>query len=84
MPVRKDPDDPISLLLTPPPDESPEERAIRLEKEADARRVSDAIDEQIKRDHAALKKQNILKMLILGQSESGRSLWYMHPFCGRG
>ena len=76
MPVRKDTDDPLSLLLTPPPDETLDERAIRLEKETEARRISDEIDEQIRRDHVALKKQNVLKMLLLGQSESGRSLWY--------
>ncbi|KAF7798126.1 hypothetical protein EIP86_009341 [Pleurotus ostreatoroseus] len=70
MPVRREGDDPISLLLAPPPDETDEERALRLQREAEARRISDEIDEQIKKEYAALKKQNVLKMLLLGQSES--------------
>ena len=72
MPVRREGDDPISLLLAPPPDETDEERVLWLQREAEARRISDEIDEQIKKDYAALKKQNVLKMLLLGQSESGR------------
>lgn len=74
MPVRREVDDPITLLLTPPPNETSEERAIRLDKETEARRISDEIDEQIRKEHAALKKHNVLKMLLLGQSESGGSL----------
>lgn len=65
--------DPISLLLTPPLNETSEQAALRLAKEAEARRISDEIDRAIQQEREALKNQNVLKMLILGQSESGKS-----------
>jgi guanine nucleotide-binding protein alpha-1 subunit len=64
-------DDPLSVLLLPPANETPEQRATRVKKEADARRISDEIDETIKQERAALKKSPALRMLLLGQSESG-------------
>ena len=66
--------DPISRALLPPEDESPTEREKRLKQEQEAKKVSDSIDEQILKEKAALKKQkNIVKILLLGQSESGKS-----------
>ncbi|EJD04660.1 G-alpha-domain-containing protein [Fomitiporia mediterranea MF3/22] len=66
--------DPLARALLPPEDESPTERDSRLEREERARRVNDAIDEQIRRDKAELKRQkNMIKVLLLGQSESGKS-----------
>lgn len=42
--------------------------------EAEAKKVSDAIDEQIRQEKALLKKQKPdVKVLLLGQSESGKS-----------
>lgn len=73
MPVRVSTDDPISLLLSPPPNETSEEAALRIAKEAEARRISDEIDRKIQAERDALKSQNVLKMLLLGQSESGKS-----------
>lgn len=67
-------DDPITLLLTPPADETTEERILRLQKEADARRVSAHIDEVIEQERDALKNLDTLKMLLLGQSGSGTCL----------
>ena len=64
-------EDPITLLLTPPIDETFEERELRLQREAEARSVSDGIDEVIRQERDALKRQNVLKMLLLGQSGSG-------------
>ena len=67
-----DPSDPFSQLMAPPPDETPTERTTREGREAEARRVSDKIDEGIKNDKLTLKKEkNIVKVLLLGQSESG-------------
>ncbi|KAI0692725.1 guanine nucleotide binding protein, alpha subunit [Cytidiella melzeri] len=74
MPVRVSTDDPISLLLSPPPNESTEETSIRLAKEAEARRISDEIDRNLQLERDALKNQNVLKMLLLGQSESGKKI----------
>lgn len=73
MPVRVSTDDPISLLLSPPPNETSEEAALRIAREAEARRISDEIDRNIQAERDALKNQNVLKMLLLGQSESGKS-----------
>jgi len=64
--------DPFAIFHTPPPNETAEERAARMEKEAEEKRVSDQIDEQLKEEHVALmRKKRIVRVLILGQSESG-------------
>jgi hypothetical protein len=70
MPAR-DPPDPLDALLRPPVDETPEEKVMRLAQEAEAERISQAIDEDIKRERALRKKKQIVKLLLLGQSESG-------------
>lgn len=64
--------DPISLALAPPPNESLAQRKLREAEEEQARRISLKIDEQIKVERAALKKnKDCVKVLVLGQSESG-------------
>lgn len=64
-------DDPLTRALAPPPGETPEEREVRLNAEAEAQRVSDQIDEALSKERAAMKKKKVMKMLLLGQSESG-------------
>ena len=73
MGVQKRPhdDDPLSRVLAPPPNETPEEKETRLRLEAEARQISDKIDEQLKAERAALKKNRPVKVPLLGQSESG-------------
>ncbi|KAH6909393.1 guanine nucleotide binding protein, alpha subunit [Coprinopsis sp. MPI-PUGE-AT-0042] len=76
MPVpasRKPNDDPLDEILKPPPDETPEQRAIRLEREAESKRISLAIDATIKEERQARRKKRIVRLLLLGQSESGKS-----------
>ncbi|KAI0342360.1 G-protein alpha subunit [Trametopsis cervina] len=73
MPVRVAADDPLSILLTPPMNETKEQAAMRLAKEAEALRISNEIDRRIQVERDALKNENVLKMLLLGQSESGKS-----------
>ena len=68
---RTDDDDPLTAALTPPQDETPEARAIRLSREEEARRVSQAIDESIRTERQMNKKHKIIRILLLGQSESG-------------
>lgn len=63
--------DPFACLLTPPLDETAEERMVRLREEEEARRVSNAIDEGIRQEQETMKNSNVLKMLLLGQSGSG-------------
>ena len=67
-----DPTDPLSIAIAPPADETPEQRRVREAKEEEARRVSLRIDEVLRADKAVMKKRKSgLKVLVLGQSESG-------------
>jgi guanine nucleotide-binding protein subunit alpha len=60
-------DDPLTLALQPPEDETPAERSLREHYEAEARRISDEIDEQIRREREAeKKKRRPVKLLLLG------------------
>ncbi|KIJ51433.1 hypothetical protein M422DRAFT_158478 [Sphaerobolus stellatus SS14] len=68
--------DPLAFAIRPPPYESSSEREIRLTKEAEARRVSERIDEEIRIDRERIKKSKAsgeVKLLLLGQAESGKS-----------
>jgi hypothetical protein len=64
-------DDPFNELLRPPPDETPEQREIRQAREEEAQKVSMAIDASIKTERQERKKKRIVRLLLLGQSESG-------------
>ena len=66
--------DPLDDFLRPPLNETDEERSIRLKTEEKAKRVSDAIDEAIRQERQAAKKRDIVRLLLLGQSESGATL----------
>ncbi|KAF7341976.1 G-protein alpha subunit [Mycena venus] len=66
--------DPFYEIMRPPPDETPAQMTARLKREADAQRISDNIDEDIKRDRAQQRKaRKELRILLLGQGESGKS-----------
>lgn len=70
--------DPFAEFLRPPLNETPSERATRRIREAEEKRISDAIDEQIRQERQILQKQKeLVKVLLLGQSESGE--WQMVP-----
>ncbi|KAJ7323002.1 guanine nucleotide binding protein, alpha subunit [Mycena albidolilacea] len=66
-------DDPLDAVLRPPPDETQEEAAVREAREMEARRVSAQIDADIKAERQARRKKRIVRLLLLGQSESGKS-----------
>jgi guanine nucleotide-binding protein subunit alpha len=67
-------DDPISAALKPPSTETDSERNVRLEFEAEAKRVSEQIDEDLREERERLKKKKgDVKLLLLGQAESGKS-----------
>ena len=66
--------DPLTRLMQPPRDESAEQKLAREQQEAEAKKISDMIDEDLKREKAALKKKQIVRVLLLGQAESGASL----------
>lgn len=65
--------DPLDEVLRPPIDETEQDRVIRQAQEAEARRVSQAIDDSIRAEKQAQKKKGIVRLLLLGQSESGMS-----------
>lgn len=48
--------DPFSALLRPPASETEHERVARLQREADAKRISDSIDEELKAERERLRK----------------------------
>jgi len=65
--------DPIARAIQPPENESPQAREERLKAEARAKKINDDIDEQIKQERNQLKKRKQVRVLLLGQSESGKS-----------
>ncbi|KAG2367170.1 guanine nucleotide binding protein, alpha subunit [Suillus spraguei] len=67
-------DDPLTRALAPPTYETPAERDERLAAELEAKRVSDAIDDELNKQRISDKKgPKAIKILLLGQSESGKS-----------
>lgn len=67
-------DDPFASALAPPVNETPEEREARLLAQAEAQKRSDAIDEELNRQRNVDKKApKCVRVLLLGQSESGKS-----------
>ncbi|KAG6885823.1 hypothetical protein C0993_009215 [Termitomyces sp. T159_Od127] len=66
--------DPLAAALLPPLDESPVQREVRIKAETEARRVSESIDEMIRKERAQKKRAKAdVNVLLLGQSESGKS-----------
>ena len=60
-------DDPFLQVRAPPPDESEEKRELRLRAEAEAKRISDAIDEGLQQQQRAEKRTPLpIKILLLG------------------
>ncbi|EAU83998.2 heterotrimeric G protein alpha subunit [Coprinopsis cinerea okayama7 len=71
------PSDPFYELMQPPPDETPAQATARQKRELDAQRINDRIDEEIKQERARAKKErNVIKLLLLGQSESDFRMRY--------
>lgn len=61
-------DDPLTRALAPPPGETPHQRAVRLQVAAEAKRISDLIDEELNRQRAEEKKgPKPVKILLLGE-----------------
>ncbi|RDB24781.1 Guanine nucleotide-binding protein alpha-4 subunit [Hypsizygus marmoreus] len=69
-----DPTDPLTLAIAPPANETSEERRVRQEKEEHALQVSRRIDAELKAERIAMKKmRKAVRVLVLGQSLSGKS-----------
>ncbi|TRM66873.1 guanine nucleotide binding protein, alpha subunit [Schizophyllum amplum] len=68
------PNDPFFELMRPPPNETPAQMTARLEREREAQRINDSIEEDIRNHRARLKREKAaVKVLLLGQAESGKS-----------
>lgn len=65
--------DPLAAALAPPPNEAPEERERRLNAEAEAKKRSDNIDKMLREGERQNRRKKVVKVLLLGQSESGKS-----------
>ena len=65
--------DPLSVALQPPPNESQAEREGRLRQENEAKKRSDNIDKMLRDTERRNRKKKTIKVLLLGQSESGKS-----------
>lgn len=50
-------DDPITAAMKPPVSETESERVVRLEEEAEAKRISEQIDEDLREERERLKKR---------------------------
>ncbi|KAG1771924.1 guanine nucleotide binding protein, alpha subunit, partial [Suillus placidus] len=67
-------DDAWSNIFKPPPNETAEEKCERIAHQQEAQRVSQDIDEGILESKKLLdKKKKAIKVLLLGQAESGKS-----------
>ncbi|KAF9473676.1 G-alpha-domain-containing protein [Pholiota conissans] len=68
-----DAQDPFAVFHRPPPNETPGERAEREAREIAARKVSERIDDELRAEKARMKRERVVRVLLLGQSESGKS-----------
>lgn len=68
-------EDPLARVLAPPPNETLEERVQRQKSEEKARKLSEDIDKYLKKDGELQKEKRkaVIRLLLLGQSESGKS-----------
>ena len=74
--------DPLAAALLPPPNESPVQREMRLKAETEAKKVSEGIDEMIRKERYERKRSRAeVNVLLLGQSESGKSTTLKREYC---
>ncbi|KAI9460793.1 G-alpha-domain-containing protein [Boletus coccyginus] len=72
-------DDPLTRAIAPPPNETPAQRELRIAAEQEAKRVSDAIDDELNRQRIADKKNpKPVKILLLGKSTTLKNFQLMH------
>ena len=72
--------DPFSAALHPPPNETREQRRQRLRAEEEARKRSENIDAMLNHDRKRNARKKTVKVLLLGQSESGKSTTLKREF----
>ena len=72
-PRRRSSSDPLAVALQPPANETQLERENRLRAELEAKKRSDNIDRMLRETDRRNKKRKTIRVLLLGQSESGKS-----------
>jgi len=60
-------DDPLAHVFAPPPNESPRDKENRVRAEQEAKKRSDAIDEEINKQRNVRKNSRPVKILLLGE-----------------
>ncbi|KAI0640299.1 G-alpha-domain-containing protein [Trametes polyzona] len=70
---RRSSSDPFRAILQPPANETPQQREDRLKQEEEAKKRSDHIDRMLRHDEKSRRRKKTVKVLLLGQSESGKS-----------
>ena len=71
---KKAPEDPFAIFTSPPPNETRLERETRKAREAEEKRVSNEIDKELRKDKIRDQgERGVMKVLLLGQGESGKS-----------
>ncbi|KIJ27547.1 hypothetical protein M422DRAFT_55024 [Sphaerobolus stellatus SS14] len=92
-----DSEDPLAVMTAPPEGEdnilaytltansaageTPEEAVERIKREKVASKISDDIDKELLKEAQAAKKRDCIKILLLGQSESGTVACYVQVGC---
>jgi hypothetical protein len=71
-------EDPLSSAIRPPDAETELERRARLQREAEAKRISDVIDEQLKVDRRVYEKSK-QDVRVCFPPTSSLSLSHSHP-----
>lgn len=71
--------DPLAAIIRPPSSESDEERQLRLQREAEAKKISDRIDEEISQDEKRFKKQKQDIKVCLSKYRSSRAIYLTVP-----
>ena len=61
-------DDPLAHVFAPPPNESQFDKENRVRAEQEAKKRSDAIDDDINKQRNARKSTKPVKILLLGES----------------
>lgn len=74
-------DDPFAIFLKPPENETPTERATREAREAEAKKRSDEIDEELKKEKELMRtRRKGMEVVLIGDSESGASYVFTPMF----
>ena len=78
--LRRSSSDPLAAALQPPPNESQAERDGRERREQEAKKRSDNIDRMLRETERRNRRRKVIKILLLGQSESGKSTTLKREF----